>query len=136
MECVAAPICRQVEGETSTSESSTPDNQEMINVNLRLFCKMEGIADAIFLAGSEMPEGEFIVAILIGLPQEYDVVVGLVNNKLQNFKILDEDESDLSVQLQKLSSIRHGMQILEPQIMLQRSWINCTSTRNTKELRN
>lgn len=62
------------------------------------FSKMEGLADAIFLAGSEMPEEKLIFAIIMGLPQKYDIVVGLVNNKFQNSKILDEQDLNLSVQ--------------------------------------
>ena len=50
------------------------------------------------LAVSEMPEEDLIVAILMGLPQEYDIVVGLVNNELHKSKILDDQDTDVSLQ--------------------------------------
>ena len=57
--------------------------------------KMEAIADALFLAGCNVSEDYLITSILMGLPSEYDVIVAMISNRLQN---CDQNPSEVTVQ--------------------------------------
>ena len=74
---------------------------------------MERIADVLFFAGHEVSEEEIVIAILARLQVEYDVIVALVSEKLQN---ADTDLSDqeligpvISVQDVQAMELSHDM---------------------------
>lgn len=71
------------------------------------FIKMEGIADAFFLVNHEVSEKELVMAILIGLPVDYNVIVPLVSNKLSNtnLDLSDQELVGLVISVQEFQAM-------------------------------
>lgn len=56
---------------------------------------MKTMADAIFIAGRKIMDDDIVSAILMDLPSEYDMIVAMVRNRLQNS---GEQSTNLTVQ--------------------------------------